>query len=69
MAKKENLSPESYQRQISGLKPLPSKGDKSKNFLVAVKVSASTKDQLKAVPNWQDKLRAAIDQIIEDNQG
>ena len=68
MVSKAKLSPEAYERQISGLVYPESKGAKAKNYNVAVKVDLATKNKIKEVPNWQDKLRSAIDRLIEEER-
>ena len=65
MVAKSKLSKEAYNRQISGLIYPESKGDKAKNYNVAVKVDLATRDKIKTIPNWQNKLREAIAELIE----
>ena len=65
MVAKKYLTDDAYQRQIAPLQYSESKGDQAKKYPITVKVNAEMRDKLKAVPNWPDKLRDAIAQLIE----
>jgi hypothetical protein len=66
MVAKNKLYPEAYERQISGLVHPPAKGKDGKNHAITIKVDEATRDKLKKIDGWPDKLRAAIAEIIKD---
>ncbi len=43
--------------------------EKAKNKLLAVKVDEDTLGNIKNLPNWQDKIRAKIDELLQEEEG
>lgn len=61
-----NITPEAKARQIKHLKePWKPREDRAYDSQINLKVHKETKELLKSVPNWNQKLRNAIAQLIE----
>ncbi len=51
------------------LKPFKPKGDKAFDSRLSLYLHANQKKALKSIPNYPDKLREAIDRLIESELG
>ena len=62
MAEKSKLTPESYDRQISGIRQhqFKRRGDKPLNKNLTVKIEEDVLAALKEIPGWQDLIRERV---------
>lgn len=52
----------------AGLYRAPLKGSKRMTGKVTLRVDEEKQNALRSIPNWTDKLRAAIDRLIEEEK-
>lgn len=67
MVAKAKLTEAQYERQISGLKPWKPKGKKALKGHLAVKVDKESLEKVKQLENWQDRVRAFIEDLAKAN--
>lgn len=67
MAAKDNLTPDAYERQVAGLIKNKTSTNTKGAFDdgIYLKLYSDQKEQLKTIPDWTNKLRIAIAELIE----
>ena len=50
------------------LTPMKPQGKKAKLGSIAIRVEKEKEESLRVIPSWQDRLRAAIDKLIEEGE-
>lgn len=66
MVAKSKLTQDQYEKQVSGLKPWKPQGKKALKGHLAVKVDKEALDKVKELENWQDRVRAFIEELANE---